>query len=126
LKLIDYPISTTVGNLYKPGGSPTSTTVRDVNNYVNYITGAYSLDFSSSPAARAAIEAHTVRKQPSKPFSMLFYDGEITLSPVPDKPYKVEFNAFLRPSELLDSTDKPERYNNNLNRKFQRFMMAIV
>ena len=108
LKMVDFPISNSVGNLYVPGESPTSETVKDVANYIDYTTGAYTVTFTLPPASGEAIISHTVRKQPSEPTSMLFYDGEITLAPIPDKVYKVSFNAFLKPSELIASSDTPE------------------
>ena len=46
LAMIDYPLVNAnfpeLGNLYVPGGSPTSTVAQDPNNYINYSTGQIS------------------------------------------------------------------------------------
>ena len=55
LSMIDYPINATTGNLYIPGGAPSSTTILDVNNNIDYTTGLYTVTFINAPANGAAI-----------------------------------------------------------------------
>lgn len=108
LALIDYPISNTIGNLFVPGGAPTSTTVQDTVNYINYITGQFVITFPTAPGVGQPINSQTVPQNPVRPLSMLFFDGKFILRPVPDQPYKVQFDVFARPSELLNTGDSPE------------------
>lgn len=108
LSMIDYPISPTIGNLYVPGGTPTSTTVQDPVNFINYVTGQFVVTFTNPPGSGEAINSQTVPVQPSRPQSMLFYDGKFTLRPVPDQSYKVQMNVFTKPTELLVSTQAPD------------------
>lgn len=108
LAMIDFPISNSVGNLYVPGGSPTSTTVQDAANYINYLTGQFVVTFVTAPGAGQPINSQTVPQQPAIPQAMLFYDGMFTMRPVPDQPYKVEMEVYQRPTELLVGTDIPE------------------
>lgn len=108
LSKIDYPINNIIGNLYVPGTAPSSTTVQDPQNYINYITGVFVVTFPVAPAATQSIYSETVLTQPSMPKSVLFFDGKFTLRPVPDKPYRVNIEAFIRPTELLSSGQSPE------------------
>lgn len=108
LAMIDYPISNTIGNLYVPGTAPTSTTVQDVNNYINYITGDFTVTFATAPGAGQPINSQTVPQNPTLPQSMLFYDGKFTMRPVPDQAYRVEMEVYVRPTELLSGSQTPE------------------
>ena len=45
---------------------------------------------------------------PSLPQALLFYDNTITVRPIPDQPYEVNLEAYIRPTELLNSTDQPQ------------------
>jgi hypothetical protein len=46
--------------------------------------------------------------QPSRPQAMLYYDDSFILRPVPDMPYKVEIEVYVRPTELLAGNDMPD------------------
>lgn len=108
LAMIDYPINATYGNLYVPGGSPTSTSVQDTANYINYVTGQYVVTFTVAPGSGQAINSQTVPVQPSLPQAFLFFDGKITLRPVPDQTYKVQMEVYQQPTELLSAGQTPE------------------
>lgn len=108
LSMIDYPISATIGNLYVPGGSPTSTTVQDAANYINYTTGQFVVTFVAAPGSGETINSQTVPVQPALPQSILFYDGKFTVRPVPDQPYRINMEVYVRPTELLSSSQSPE------------------
>lgn len=75
---------------------------------IDYLTGAFSITFPTAPAAGAAINSQTVPVQPSLPQALLFYDGKFTMRPVPDQPYAVTMNAFIRPTELLTANQEPQ------------------
>lgn len=108
LAMIDFPISNTIGNLTVPNVPPTSTTMQDPNNYINYLTGQFVVTFNTAPQVGFAINSQTIPQQPALPQSMLFYDGKFTLRPVPDQPYRVQMNVFKRPTELLAGSQNPE------------------
>jgi hypothetical protein len=104
LSMIDYPINATYGNLYIPGGAPTSTTALDVNNNINYTTGQYIVTFATAPANGATINSQIVLLQTAIPKAVLFYDGQFTVRPVPDQPYRINMEVYVRPTEFLSST----------------------
>ena len=110
LALIDYPISASIGNLYIPGNmaSLTSKTVQDVNNYINYVTGAFTITFPTAPSIGQAINSQTVPQNVSLPQALLFYDGQFTLRPVPDQPYTVTMEVYTQPTELLSTSQSPD------------------
>lgn len=108
LALIDYPISASLGNLYVPGGTPTSTTVQDVNNYINYVTGVFKITFATAPGVGQPINSQTVPQNIALPQALLFYEGQFTVRPVPDQPYKVTMDVYQQPTELLLTNQSPE------------------
>lgn len=124
LALVDVPVvnaitgfPTSNGNLYVPGTQPTTppTTVNPANT-INYVTGAYTLTFATAPASGQTINSQTVPYQPAIPQAMLFFENQFTLRPVPDQPYTINFEVFVRPSALLNSTSTPQ-----LNQWWQYF-----
>lgn len=107
LALIDFPSDTSplIGYLGAPGSDADSVTN---SGQINYLTGDFNLTFSSAPAAGATINSQTVLVQPSLPQTILFYDTQFTIRPVPDQAYRVTMEAFIRPTELLEDSDQPE------------------
>ena len=108
LTMIDYPINSVEGNLYVPGGAPTSTTVPDPNNYINYTSGVFVVTFPAAPLQGRAVNSQTTPVQMSMPKAVCFYDGKFILRPVPDQSYKVNLEVFKRPTELLTAGQSPE------------------
>lgn len=116
LALIDVPVMDPVtgnptvnGNLYVPGSTPaTPPTVITPTNTINYTTGVFTITFPSAPASGQAINSQTVPQITAIPQALMFYENKFTLRPVPDQPYRVNFEVFVRPTELLASNQEPE------------------
>ena len=114
--MIDVPLidtltgnPTTRGNLYMPGFTPAAPpTVLDPNNNINYFSGAFTVTFQFPPKAGVAINSQTVPSVVARPLSMLYYNNQFTLRPVPDQPYQINFEVYKRPTVLLDSEQVPE------------------
>ena len=68
---------------------------------INYVTGVFSATFSAAPGNTEPVTAQTRPYVPARPRSMLFFDNKFTLRPVPDQPYKITFDAFMRPTAIL-------------------------
>lgn len=117
LSLVDVPITDTVtgnklgiGNLYVPNALPTAPiTISDLNpnNTINYVTGAFTITFPSAPAAGSTINSQTVPQIVSLPQSLLYYDNQFILRPVPDQPYAINVEAYIRPTALLQENQSP-------------------
>lgn len=75
---------------------------------INYVTGAFNITFPVAPASGVAINSQTVPYQPSQPQAILYYANVFTLRPVPDQPYRVTFEVYQRPTELLSANAIPE------------------
>lgn len=84
--------------------------IGDVSSYgsIDYVTGAYSLTFTLAPKSGAAINSQTVPYVPALPQSILFYDNKFIVRPIPDQPYRIDMDAYIRPTELLSANQTPE------------------
>lgn len=88
------------GNLTSPDGVSTGT--------VNYITGAFTLNWATAPALDAPIYSETYPYTPSKPTLVLYYDDTFVVRPIPNISYKIILDAYIRPTELLNSGQSPQ------------------
>lgn len=91
------------GNLVVPNSTPTAPV-----SSINYVTGAYVLNFPTAPAVGAAINSQTIPYVPSRPQGICFFEDSFILRPVPDQPYGVNLEVYVRPTELLSSTQMPD------------------
>lgn len=76
-------------------------TVAAGTNTINYQTGAISVKFSAVPPSGNAIQIQYNPVQESIPLSIMFFQNQFTLRPVPDKGYTVELIAYRQPSQAL-------------------------
>lgn len=108
--LTDNPVSNTTGALGLPGQPQT---LPSPYGQVNYISGAYTLNFPSptlpvSSTENNPIESTYIAYGAGIPTTILYYNNEFTIRPVPDKAYAVQVEVNIRPTELLQSTDVPQ------------------
>jgi hypothetical protein len=108
---------TTTGNLYDPNtpeyqqalaNPPTFPTGVLPNNNVNYATGNFTITFTTPPGPGQMINSQTINQVLSRPQQMLFYANTFILRPIPDQPYKIDIEAYKRPTALLDLGQSPE------------------
>src|SRR3990167_230921 len=77
---------------------------------VNYVTGAVSIDFSLGgvvPVAGKTMSLWVNQYQVGRPYTLLFWNNEFRVRPVPDKVYKVEIETYLTPVQFMETTDTP-------------------
>ncbi len=121
LSMVDIPVidpltgnATVNGNLYDPNGaayqaaSAIPPTVIDVTNTINYATGVFTVSFPVAPGANRAINSQTLPQALALPQSLLFYDDKFTVRPVPDQPYRIQFEVYKNPVALLTTAEKPQ------------------
>lgn len=113
--LMDVPVTSAVngyktlsGNLYTPGSLAVVPTVVIATNTINYSTGVYNITFSSAPGAGEIINCQFVPQILSLPQSLLFYGETFTVRPIPDQAYRVNFEVYVRPTELLAQNQRPD------------------
>lgn len=92
---------TTTGDLVVPDTDTSLGTI-------NYITGVYTFTFSVAPGDGEDVVVQSYKYTAALPRACMFENNTFTFRPVPDKSYRVEIDAFKRPTELLDSTDTPD------------------
>lgn len=78
------------------------------NNFINYATGQFNITFTNAPGAGQAINSQTVPTVLTIPQALCFYNNQFILRPVPDQPYRVNFEADIRPTELLAANQVPD------------------
>lgn len=130
LSLIDVPLldpvtgnQTIWGNLYIPGQQPATPPMIisytplpgnavpngvDPANYINYLTGAFTITFNVAPKAGAPINSQTVPSVTALPQVVCFYANKFIVRPVPDQPYRINFEVYARPTALLAQGDIPQ------------------
>lgn len=76
---------------------------------VNYVTG--QIDFTlPSGVSLASGELFTIwvsQYQTGRPYSLLFWNNEFTIRPIPKLVHKVEVETYLTPVQFMESTDNP-------------------
>lgn len=110
LAMVDVPISNIIGNLTVPDVPlvPPFDTIQDPNNFINYATGQFVVTFLTAPAIGTTINSQTVPNSCSLPQAMCYYDDKFILRPVPDQPYRVNLEVYIRPTELLAANQSPD------------------
>lgn len=77
---------------------------------VDYVTGNIAVDFSLAgvtPIAGEQMNMWVSQYQTGRPYSLLFWNNEFTIRPVPKEIHKVEVETYLTPVQFMQSTDSP-------------------
>ena len=75
---------------------------------IDYITGAIDVTFGVAPKAGASVTYEAKSFMEDLPRSVLFFNNEFILRPVPDKVYEVKFQVEVLPTELINVGDSPD------------------
>lgn len=102
INCVDVPTNRTDGTWIE------SNTNNVVSGSINYITGVLSVTFANTIPVGNEVTFTAVPYAANRPQGIMFYNNKITLRPVPDQSYKVQINAFKRPTSLIDSADYPQ------------------
>lgn len=74
---------------------------------ISYSSGAYSVNFTTAPAASATIYAKYLGYQADRPQGVLFFNNEFTFRPVPDQVYQIQMQGYINPTPLSNLADLP-------------------
>lgn len=74
---------------------------------VNYSTGAISVNFSTAPISGAVINLNYIVFVASRPISILLYDNQFQVWPIPNQAYKIVMKAYSVVIPLENATDTP-------------------
>lgn len=90
-------------------GNPGLETVVNIGT-VNYVTGAFAINFAPAgviPAAGMQMTLRVSQYSTGRPYSMLFWNNEFTIRPIPKFIHKVEVETYLSPVQFMNTTDSP-------------------
>lgn len=79
----------------------------DGTGTINYLTGAYTVTFTTAPASSANIYAKYQGYSGNRPQGCLFFNNEFTLRPVPDQAYQIQMQGYIKPTSLTEDSDTP-------------------
>ena len=105
--IVDYPIDNvsgllSVANQSNPPPLPLGT--------INYLTGAFNFTFPSATLNNVnnIVWSNAYYYVPGLPLSVLYFNNQFVLRPIPDKVYPVELQADIIPTQFLNTTDNPQ------------------
>jgi len=75
---------------------------------INYSTGAVSVTFNTAPDNGQLIYLNYVQFKANRPESILYFNNQFELFPVPDQLYIIKMRAYQVVTALTNSTDTPE------------------
>lgn len=75
---------------------------------INYETGVFNITFNAIVPAGNSINATVIPYAASIPRSMLFWQNQFVLRPVPDQVYPIQVNVQRVPAAFINSSDNPE------------------
>jgi hypothetical protein len=112
MQIVDYPLASVDNNLGVLG-LPNSTGIFSSYGFINYLTGAFSVTFPRNTVLGTTIQPNPIWVEyiayvSGIPTTMLYYNNQFTLRPVPDKAYVVQVEADMQPIQLLQGTDSPQ------------------
>jgi hypothetical protein len=94
------------GNLFDIGS--TTTVPSAAIGTIDYFSGAVTVTFTSPVPNGTGINAQYIPYVASRPQSVVFYQDQFLLYPIPDQAYTVSFEAYKYPTVLAISTDSPQ------------------
>ena len=84
---------------------------------VNYVTGAFAIDFAAltgivpagsvTPAAGQNMNLYISQYTTGRPFSLLFWNNEFQIRPIPKLVHKIDIESYLTPVQFMAMTDSP-------------------
>ncbi len=74
---------------------------------VNYVTGVFDFSLNVQLESGTQLTTWTSQYQTGRPYSLLFWNNEFTIRPVPKHIHKVEVETYLTPTQFLETSDVP-------------------
>ncbi len=85
------------------GGFIDSVTLLPLVGAIDYVTGVFTVTFANPVPAGATINADYIPYVASLPRSMLLYQNQFFLRPIPDQAYITQINAFRFPTKFFSN-----------------------
>lgn len=84
--------------------------VQTVIGTVNYVTGVFAMDFSLvgvTPGSAQIFRVFVSQYTTGRPYSVLFWNNELTIRPIPKYVHKIEIESYLTPVQFMLYSDNP-------------------
>lgn len=94
-------IMTQVGNLCDYNNTAT------ILGTINYVTGVYTVTLPAIAALDKPINFQALHYAATRPATILFVDNKFILRPIPDMPYRIDVQVYVRPTELISANEMP-------------------
>lgn len=99
-------------NTLNPGLNWQGTTTAPFTNAigsVDYVTGAFIVNFpvANTPASGSQLTLWVSQYQTGRPYSMLFWNNELTIRPIPKVIHRVTVETYLTPVQFMELNDVP-------------------
>jgi hypothetical protein len=72
---------------------------------IDYVNGLATFSFNTNTLAGAPLTTLSSPYSPGTPRICLFFNNIIKLYPVPSRPHKIQFDAYITPSQFLSTQD---------------------
>lgn len=74
---------------------------------VDYVSGLFNIHFPVAPASGTQMTLWISQYQTGRPYSLLFWNNEFTIRPVPKLIHKIEVETYLTPVQFMATSDIP-------------------
>lgn len=74
---------------------------------VDYVTGQFVIKFPVAPANGTVMTLRVSQYQTGRPYTMLFWNNEFQIRPVPKLIHKIEIETYLSPVQFMSTGDIP-------------------
>ena len=74
---------------------------------VDYVTGVFNINFPVAPVSGQVMTLWVSQYQTGRPYSLLFWNNEFTIRPIPKLIHKIEIETYLTPVQFMQTTDSP-------------------
>jgi ubiquitin-activating enzyme E1-like protein len=74
---------------------------------VNYVTGAIAFELDLPLQTGTTLTIRVSQYQTGRPYTVLFWNNEFTIRPIPQYVHKIELEVYLTPVQFMLSSDSP-------------------
>jgi hypothetical protein len=109
-----FTANTSLGSTQNATDDGAGNIIGDATGTIDYATGAVSITFNAVVPSGENIQVQYNPMNPAQmaiPISIMYFQNQFTLRPVPDKGYTVEITAYRQPSQALMGSTDPDQPN---------------
>ena len=101
----NYQMTVTDSGLFESADGNVGALTGDGMGTINYVTGAIDVTFNNTVPAQNPIQFKYTAFEPGTPRIIIFYNNTISVRPVPDTAYLLQFDAYVTPAAFLNGNE---------------------